>query len=83
MLREYEFREPVSLSFFGSRRTQAPYDHSPHGVQHGGPRSARPGTQWITIGGSTIERPQSVLSLEFAPGDRFGVATPGGGSYSP
>ncbi|MEY2715439.1 MAG: Acetophenone carboxylase gamma subunit, partial [Planctomycetota bacterium] len=83
MLREYEFREPVSLSFFGSRRTHAPCNQSPQGMQHGGLRTAMRGTQWATSGGKTAELAESVLSLEFAAGERFGVATPGGGAYEP
>ena len=52
-------------------------------MQHGGLRTAMRGTQWATSGGKTAELAESVLSLEFAAGERFGVATPGGGAYEP
>ncbi len=74
IIRSYEFREPVSFSFFGSRRMHAPRgvraDDGACGVQHG------------RIGGVETRLPDPVLSLELDAGDRFTVETPGGGGFN-
>jgi 5-oxoprolinase (ATP-hydrolysing) len=78
LVREYEFREPVSLSFFGSRRAHAPASVQPLP----GARAARTGSQWAVIDGEMRALRDGVLSLELHAGDRFGVETPGGGAYN-
>jgi 5-oxoprolinase (ATP-hydrolysing) len=74
LVRSYEFREPVSLSFFGSRRA-----HAPRGAAGGGD-GAR-GVQQVEHGGRTTTLHDAVISLELAAGDRFTVETPGGGGW--
>ena len=76
LVRSYEFREPVSLSFFGSRRT-----HPPRGAAGGGAGAC--GVQQIEHGGRTRTLHDAVISLELAAGDRFTVETPGGGGWGP
>jgi 5-oxoprolinase (ATP-hydrolysing) len=76
LVRSYEFTEPVSLSFFGSRRADAP-----RGVP-AGTGDARTGMQRIERSGAAVESHAPVLSLEFGPGDRFTVETPGGAAWS-
>ncbi|MCX5651543.1 MAG: hydantoinase B/oxoprolinase family protein [Planctomycetota bacterium] len=76
LVRSYEFREPVSLSFFGSRRA-----HAPRGAAGGGD-GAR-GVQQVEHGGRTTMLHDAVISLELAAGDRFTVETPGGGGWGP
>ena len=82
LVRSYEFREPVSLSFFGSRRRFAPR----------GVGAARPGAdttsvdgacgvQRVRIAGITRDLNDAVLSLDLAAGDLFTVETPGGGGW--
>jgi len=72
IVRAYEFREPVSLSFFASRRAVAP-----EGLDGGAPGAT--GGQRMDEGGRDRELSGSVLSLELGVGDRFTVETPGGG----
>lgn len=76
LVRSYEFREPVSLSFFGSRR-----NHAPRGA-HGGADGAC-GLQHLDRAGRTGTLRDAVISLELAAGDRFTVETPGGGGWGP
>jgi 5-oxoprolinase (ATP-hydrolysing) len=75
MVREYEFREPVSLSFFGSRRV-----HAPQSVNHGIDGSC--GIQHTLVAGEHATRSDAVLALDLAAGDRFTVETPGGGGWT-
>ena len=72
LVRSYEFREPVSLSFFGSRRK-----HAPRGCAGGGDGAC--GTQSAVVGGAHVSCGDAVLSMELGAGDVFTVATPGGG----
>jgi 5-oxoprolinase (ATP-hydrolysing) len=74
LVRGYEFLAPVSLSFFGSRRL-----FPPRGAFGGS--NGRCGTQRAIVAGAAVECESAVLSLEFAPGDRFTVETPGGGGF--
>jgi 5-oxoprolinase (ATP-hydrolysing) len=74
LVRTYEFREPVSLSFFGSRR-----NHAPRGA-HGGSAGAC-GVQHLERTGGTVTLRDAVISLELEAGDRFTVETPGGGGW--
>ncbi|MEY3144221.1 MAG: hypothetical protein RLY21_2714, partial [Planctomycetota bacterium] len=76
LVRSYEFREPVSLSFFGSRRT-----HAPRGAAGGGAGAC--GVQQIEHDGRTTTLHDAVISLELTAGDRFTVETPGGGGWGP
>jgi 5-oxoprolinase (ATP-hydrolysing) len=73
-VRSYEFREPVSLSFFGSRRA-----HAPRGAAGGGDGAC--GVQSVRRSGRDETLRNAVISLELARGDRFTVETPGGGGY--
>jgi 5-oxoprolinase (ATP-hydrolysing) len=74
LVREYEFRDGVSLSFFGSRRRIAPM-----GMLGASPGAC--GAQHAMLGERTRTLEDSVLSLELAAGDRFTVETPGGGGW--
>jgi 5-oxoprolinase (ATP-hydrolysing) len=74
LVRSYEFLEPVSLSFFGSRRLRAPRG------AHGGEDGAR-GVQHAIIDGHMHTLRDAVLSLELRQGDCFVVETPGGGGW--
>ncbi len=74
LVRHYQFRAPVSLSFFGSRRRYAP-----QGAHGGGDGMC--GAQRAIIGGITRDCSDSVLALELAAGDEFIVETPGGGGF--
>jgi 5-oxoprolinase (ATP-hydrolysing) len=74
LVREYEFREGVSVSFFGSRRRTAPM-----GMLGASPGAC--GAQHAMLDGRTEPLEDSVLSLELAAGDRLTVETPGGGGW--
>ncbi len=74
LVRSYEFREPVSLSFFGSRR-----NHAPQGCAGGDDGAC--GTQSAVVGGARLSCGDAVLSMELGAGDVFTVSTPGGGGY--
>jgi 5-oxoprolinase (ATP-hydrolysing) len=74
LVREYEFRAPVTLSLLGERRGIAPY-----GLVGGEP-GARGRNRVTRRDGSVAELPgRSTLYLE--AGDRLCVETPGGGGY--
>ena len=72
LVRSYEFRAPVSLSFFASRRK-----HAPRGLGLGG--TGATGRQHAVLRGVATELGDSVLSLDLLAGDQFTVETPGGG----
>ena len=74
LVRHYQFRAPVSLSFFGSRRR-----YPPQGAHGGG--NGLCGAQRVIVDGITRDCSDSVLSLELAAGDEFIVETPGGGGF--
>ncbi len=74
LVRTYEFREPVTLSFFASRRTTAP-----QGLAGGSAGAC--GCQFLQRHDRERQRLNSVFSTECAPGDRFTVETPGGGGF--
>jgi 5-oxoprolinase (ATP-hydrolysing) len=74
LVRGYEFREAVSLSFFGSRRRVAP-----EGAEGGAPGAC--GLQRTVVAGRASVSSEAVLSLELAEGDAFTVETPGGGGH--
>jgi len=76
LVRSYEFREPVSLSFFGSRRK-----HAPRGAAGGGDGAC--GVQQVECSGRAATLHDAVISLELGAGDRFTVETPGGGGWGP
>ncbi|MCE2884169.1 MAG: hydantoinase B/oxoprolinase family protein [Planctomycetaceae bacterium] len=82
LVRSYEFREPVSLSFFGSRRKFAPrgVGATSSGSDTSGVDGAR-GLQRARIAGITHVFNDAVLSLDLAAGDLFTVETPGGGGW--
>ncbi|MFM1866640.1 MAG: hypothetical protein RL591_48 [Planctomycetota bacterium] len=74
IVRAYEFREPITLSFFGSRRTFAP-----QGMEGGAPGAC--GDQYLARADGERVRTKSTFSIHCAPGDRFTVETPGGGGF--
>ena len=74
IVRTYEFREPVTLSFFGSRRNFAP-----QGMESGA-NGAR-GDQYLERADEERVRMESIFSIHCAPRDRFTVETPGGGGF--
>ncbi|MDI9403002.1 MAG: hydantoinase B/oxoprolinase family protein [Limnohabitans sp.] len=74
LIRSYEFREPVSLSFFGSRRRFAPRG------AYGG-CDGLIGTQRVMRNGVETAIADGVFSLELQRGDVFTVETPGGGGW--
>jgi 5-oxoprolinase (ATP-hydrolysing) len=74
LVRSYEFREPVSLYFFGSRRRIAPRGAA-------GGCDGLVGTQHVTMRGVETQISESVISLELDAGDIFTVETPGGGGW--
>jgi 5-oxoprolinase (ATP-hydrolysing) len=78
LVRSYEFREPVSLSFFGSRRNHAPCGGGE--ADDVGGDGAR-GAQRAVIAGRELALAEGVLALELDAGDRFTVETPGGGGW--
>ncbi len=72
MVRAYEFRRAVSLSFFGSRRRFAP-----QGIDGG--LNGACGTQHACVNGQDVLCEGPVHALELSAGDTFTVETPGGG----
>lgn len=74
ILRTYEFLEPVTLSFFGSRREFAPRG------SHGGSAGAK-GCERVTQAGELRTLSGGVHALELNAHDRFTVETPGGGGF--
>jgi 5-oxoprolinase (ATP-hydrolysing) len=74
LVRGYEFRAPVSLSFFGSRRVFPPLGLA-------GGSNGMCGTQSAVIAGVAQRCDGAVLSLELGIGDRFTVETPGGAGF--
>ncbi|MFM7260131.1 MAG: hydantoinase B/oxoprolinase family protein, partial [bacterium] len=87
LVRSYEFREPISLSFFGSRRKHAPRGmvgsdtDAARADQHATDADGAAGFQCVQINGVTQELRDAVLSLELNAGDIFTVETPGGGGW--
>jgi 5-oxoprolinase (ATP-hydrolysing) len=74
LVREYEFRAPVTLSLLGERRGIAPYGLA------GGEPGARGRNRVTRCDGRVAELPgRSTRHLE--AGDRLCVETPGGGGY--
>ena len=74
MVREIEFRRPLTLSLLTSRRSSVPF-----GQNGGGP--AMPGQNlFIAPDGSSTELP-SQCERSVNPGDRLRLLTPGGGGF--
>lgn len=74
VIRELEFKEPVSLTVLSSHRAVAPYGMA-------GGESGAPGQQKIIRRDGTEEELDYLASAELAAGDRFVIETPGGGGY--
>jgi N-methylhydantoinase B/oxoprolinase/acetone carboxylase alpha subunit len=74
LLREYEFRAPVTLSLLGERRGIAPY-----GLAGGEPGAC--GRNRVTRRDGSVEELPGRSTLQLEAGDRLCVETPGGGGY--
>ncbi len=76
MVREYEFRAPVTVSLMTERRTTAPY-----GLFGGSPGAA--GRNSVSDVDGAEREVSGHATLELDAGDRLCVETPGGGGYGP
>ncbi len=76
VVRRTRFDEPMSLNVLSSRRTVPPY-----GIAGGSSGTA--GLNRILRADGTVEEQPGVFRTEVQPGDRFEIATPGGGGYGP
>ena len=76
VVRRIRFEEPMSLNVLSSRREIAPY-----GIEGGLPGAV--GVNRVVRADGTVETHPGVFRTEVQPGDRFEVATPGGGGYGP
>ncbi len=72
--RRIRFLRPMEAVIVASRRTVAP-----HGL-HGGADGAA-GRQWVERGDGTVETLKGSDRASLAPGDIFGLETPGGGGW--
>lgn len=83
VVREVEFRVPMTASILSERRAFAPY-----GMEGGG-EGVRGLNTWIRESGSGDEKAEVRVnvggkgSVRVSPGDRFVVETPGGGAWGP
>jgi 5-oxoprolinase (ATP-hydrolysing) len=74
LVRGYAFREPVTVSLLGERRTTAPF-----GLAGGAP-GARGRNRVVRAGGGR-EEVGGHVTLRLEPGDELWIETPGGGGY--
>jgi 5-oxoprolinase (ATP-hydrolysing) len=74
LVREYEFRAPVTLSILSERRTRAPYG------QAGGSPGAT-GRNALVRRDGRVEKLGGKAHAQLQAGDRLIVQTPGGGGY--
>ena len=72
--RRIRFLEPMTATIVASRRNVAPFGLA-------GGADALPGHQWIERASGRIEILPNSARAELAPGDIFGIETPGGGGY--
>ncbi len=73
-VRRMLFREKMTAVIVASRRNVAPF-----GVAGGQPGA--PGLQWVDRADGSREALSGTDRAELEPGDRFTIATPGGGGY--
>jgi 5-oxoprolinase (ATP-hydrolysing) len=76
LVREYEFRAPVTVSLLSERRATAPY-----GLAGGEPGMR--GSNRVERRGGAIEEHPGCSTVRVESGDRLSVETPGGGGYGP
>ncbi|MDP6540392.1 MAG: hydantoinase B/oxoprolinase family protein [Planctomycetota bacterium] len=76
LVRELEFTAPVTVSLLTERRTVAPYGLA-------GGEAGQPGSNRVLRADGRAEDLPGRASVEFRPGDRLLVATPGGGGFGP
>jgi 5-oxoprolinase (ATP-hydrolysing) len=74
LVREYEFRAPVTVSLLSERRATAPY-----GLAGGEPGMR--GSNRVERRGGAIEEHPGCSTVRVESGDRLSVETPGGGGY--
>jgi N-methylhydantoinase B/oxoprolinase/acetone carboxylase alpha subunit len=74
MIREVEFRQPMTVSLLTSRRVTRPY-----GMAGGEPGAA--GLNQLIFGDGTKKRLPSRCEIQVAVGDRLRLETPGGGGW--
>lgn len=81
VVRDVEFRVPMTASILSERRAFAPYG------MHGGGEGARGLNTWIQNNGGGDENAGAKVnvggkgSVKVKPGDRFVIETPGGGAW--
>ncbi len=74
LVREYEFRAPVTVSLLTERRTTQPY-----GQNGGAPGMS--GRNWVIRTDGSIESLDGKARIELATGERLRIETPGGGGF--
>jgi N-methylhydantoinase B/oxoprolinase/acetone carboxylase alpha subunit len=74
VIRRIAFREPMAASILSNRRRVAPF-----GLDGGS--AALPGRNWVERSNGAVEELRATGMVEMAPGDVFGIATPGGGGF--
>jgi 5-oxoprolinase (ATP-hydrolysing) len=74
VVREFEFREPLTISLLTQHRESGPF-----GVDGGG--DGQPGKQTLVRASGAVETLDSSASLRVEAGDRLVVETPGGGGF--
>jgi 5-oxoprolinase (ATP-hydrolysing) len=74
LVREIEFRAPVTVSLLCERRTRAPF-----GLFGGAPGA--PGRNRVVRADGRVEELTGKCRVDLAPGDRLVVETPGGGGF--
>ncbi|TWT76215.1 Acetophenone carboxylase gamma subunit [Planctomycetes bacterium CA13] len=73
IIREIEFRKPLTLSLITGRRTRSPY-----GIDGG--QAGTPGKNLLIRDGKEVELPWATTT-QVAKGDRLRLETPGGGGF--
>ncbi len=74
VIREFEFKEPVTITFLGQHRKQAPY-----GLKGGHPGAT--GEQFLLASNGTNKDLHGIGTYKVNSGDRIKILTPGGGGY--
>ena len=76
VIRRIAFREPMTASILSNRRRVVPF-----GLNGGS--AALPGRNWVERANGAVEELSATGMVKMAPGDVFGIATPGGGGFGP
>jgi 5-oxoprolinase (ATP-hydrolysing) len=74
VVRELTFLEPMRANILANRRRIAP-----RGIKGGS--DAQPGRNWVEHVDGTVEELSATASADLDAGDRFVIATPGGGGF--